>query len=75
MGILILVIMVQVRSFFVAGTDISAENLKSLAGINGGITLGFTLALAISVVKFLWDLWKEITVGQHRRAGYTAAVL
>ena len=36
---------------------------------------GFKIALAISVVKFLWDLWKEIRAGQHRRAGYTAAVL
>ena len=47
MGILILVVMVQVRSFFVAGTDISAGTLKSLAGINGGITLGFKIALAV----------------------------
>jgi hypothetical protein len=67
MGILILVIMVQVRTFFVAGTQISAENLKSLAGINAGITLGFKVVLAISVIKFLWDLWKEITGGQQRR--------
>ena len=75
MGILILVVMVQIRTFFVAGAEISAENLRSLAGINTGITFGFKIVLAISVVKFLWDLWKEITAGQHRRAGYTAAVL
>ncbi|HTF68009.1 MAG TPA: hypothetical protein VK638_35545 [Edaphobacter sp.] len=70
MGILILVIMVQVRTFFVAGTEISAENLRSLDGINAGITFGFKVALAISVVMFLWDLWKEISQGHHRRAGY-----
>ena len=73
MGILILVVMVQVRTFFVAGNQISAETMRSLAGINAGITVGFKLALAISVVKFLWDLWKEITEGQQRRAGYAAA--
>jgi hypothetical protein len=74
MGILILLVMVQVRTFFVAGAEISAENLRSLEGINAGITLGFKVVLAISVMKFLWDLWKEITSGQQRRAG-CAAVL
>jgi hypothetical protein len=74
MGILILLVMVQVRTFFVAGAEISAENLRSLEGINAGITLGFKVVLAISVIKFLWDLWKEITSDQQRRAG-CAAVL
>jgi hypothetical protein len=73
MGILILVIMVQVRTFFVAGMEISAETLRSLAGINTAITLGFKIGLAISVIKFLYDLWKEITSDQHRRTGYVAA--
>ena len=73
MGILILVVMVQVRTFFVAGSDISADMLRSLAGINTAITLGFKIALAISVIKFLHDLWKEITTDQHRRTGYVAA--
>jgi hypothetical protein len=73
MGILILVIMVQVRTFFVAGAEISAENLRSLEGINAGITLGFKFALAICVIKFLWDLWKEISQGQQRRSRYAAA--
>jgi hypothetical protein len=72
MGILILVVMVQVRSFFVAGTDISPENLQSLAGINASITLGFKAVLAITVLQFLWNLWKEITGSQHRR-GYVTA--
>ncbi len=72
LGILILVLMVEVRTFFVAGSEISAENLRSLAGINAGITLGFKVALAISVIKFVWDLWKEISPGQHRRGDYAA---
>jgi hypothetical protein len=73
MGILILVVMVQVRTFFVAGTQISGETMHSLAGINAAITFGFKVALAISVVKFLWDLWKEITEGQHSRMGCAPA--
>src|SRR5258708_16532182 len=39
LGILILVVMVQIRTFFVAGTEISAENLRSLAGVNTSIPL------------------------------------
>jgi hypothetical protein len=69
MGILILVVMVQVRTFFVAGAEISADTLHSLAGINAGITLAFKFVLAISVVKFLFDLWKEVTGAQQSRAG------
>ena len=74
MGILILVIMVQVRTFFVAGSNISIENLHALEGLNAAITLGFKVVLALSIIKFLWDLWKEVTSTQQRHAG-CAAVL
>jgi len=74
LGIILLVIMVQVRAFFVSGSGISAESLHSLEGINSGITLGFKVVLAISAVKFLWDLWQEISTGQHRRADYAAVL-
>lgn len=70
MGILILAIMVQVRQFFVAGAEISAKNLQSLAGINAGINLGFKLALAISIVKFCWDAWKLVTTSHEHRTRY-----
>jgi hypothetical protein len=72
LGILILVVMVQVRTYFVAGDSISAENLQSLAGINAGISLGFKVVLAISVVKFCWDLWKLISGREQAQAGYAA---
>jgi hypothetical protein len=72
MGILILVIMVQVRQYFVAGAQITSENLHSLAGINAGISFGFKVALAISAVKFCWDVWKVMSSGQAQRAGYVA---
>ena len=74
LGILILVLMVQVRTFFVSGSSITAESLHSLQGINAGITFGFKVALAISAIKFLWDLWQEISTGQHRRADYVAVL-
>jgi hypothetical protein len=74
LGILILVIMVQVRIFFVSGSNVTAESLHSLQGINNGITFGFKVALAISAIKFVWDLWQEISTGQHRRAHYAAVL-
>lgn len=73
LGIMILVIMVHVRTFFIAGSGISAQSLQSLNGINAGITLGFKVALAISAVKFAWNLWKEIAADQRRT--HYAAVL
>jgi hypothetical protein len=75
LGIMILVIMVQVRAFFVAGAGVSVETLRAVEGINAGVTLGFKLVLAMTVVKFAWDLWKELSAGQHRRRAGCAAVL
>jgi hypothetical protein len=74
LGVMILVVMVQVRTFFVAGSPVSMESLHSIEGINAGITLGFKLALAVSLVKLAWDLWKEISTGEHRRADYAAVL-
>ena len=74
LGILIMVVMVQVRTFFVAGSGISAESLHSLDGINAGITLGFKVGLAVAAVKFAWDLWKEISAEQHRGADYATVL-
>ena len=50
----------------------AAENLKSLAGINAGITKGLQLALAIAVVKFCWDAWKTLTATRKPTTGYVA---
>jgi len=74
LGILIVAVMVQVRTLFVAGNGISAEGLRSIEGINAGITLAFEVALALSLVKFVWDLWKEISAEQHRRTDYAAVL-
>ena len=59
-GILIITVMVQARSYFVPGTTVGAMSLKDLAAINSAINLGFKVVLAISVVKLLWDIWKMI---------------
>jgi hypothetical protein len=75
LGIIMLVIMVQVRAFFAAGPGASAESVHALVGINAGVTLGFKLVLAMTVVKFAWDLWKELSAGQHRRRDGYATVL
>jgi hypothetical protein len=75
LGVMILVVMVQVRSLFVAVPGTSLTNLSSLEGVNAGIAFGFKIALAFAVVKFGWDLWKEISARQHRQRAHFAAVL
>jgi len=59
-GILIITIMVQARSYFVAGTTAGAMSLEDLATVNSAINFGFKIVLAITVVKLLWDIWKMI---------------
>jgi hypothetical protein len=61
MGILIITVMVQARSYFVPGTTIGAMSMHDLAALNSAINLGFKVVLAISVLKLLWDIWKMIT--------------
>jgi hypothetical protein len=75
LGVMILVVMVQVRSLFVALPGTSLTNLSSLEGVNAGIAFGFKIALAFAVVKFGWDVWKEISARQHRQRAHFAAVL
>jgi hypothetical protein len=60
MGILIITVMVQARSYFVPGTTAGALSMHDLAAINSAINLGFKIVLAISVVKLLWDIWQMI---------------
>ena len=69
LGILILVIIVQVRSYFVPATALTIESAKTLAGINAGISFGFKVALAISVLKLLWNLWQIMSGAQQKRVG------
>ncbi len=70
-GILILVVMVQARTYFVPlheGSNL--PTLTNLAQVNYSVNLGFKVALGISVVKFLWDLWQSLTESRNKAAGY-----
>lgn len=75
LGIMVLVVMVQVRTLFVAAPGISASSLSSLVGINAGVAFGIKIALAIALVNFAWDVWKEISASQRRQRAHFAAVL
>jgi hypothetical protein len=59
-GILIIAVMVQARTYMVPGTGVGAMSLKDLATLNTAINFGFKVALALSVVKLLWDIWKMV---------------
>jgi hypothetical protein len=37
-----------------------AASLTNLASVNYSVKLGFKIALAVTVVKFPWDLWQAI---------------
>jgi len=70
MGILIITIMVQARSYFVPGTAAGSISLKDLAAVNSAINLGFKLVLAICVLKLLWDIWQMIVHTDAKDNGY-----
>jgi hypothetical protein len=70
-GIFILVVMVQARSYFAPLRE--GSNLLSrtnLASINYSVNLAFKIALAVSVVKFLWDLWQALAGSRVKAAGF-----
>ncbi len=59
-GILVLVVMVQARTYFAPVPSGAGMNLANLASVNYSLNLGFKIVLAISVVKFLWEIWQMI---------------
>jgi hypothetical protein len=73
MGIAVLAIMVQVRAFFVPAAAITADKLQSLGSLNTAMNLGFRLALALSIAKWLWDAWKLMRSHGESGAAYVAA--
>jgi hypothetical protein len=73
MGILILTVMVQARSYLVPGTTVGAMSLQDLVVINTSLNLVFKLALAISVLKLLWDIWQMIAHADSKNKGYATA--
>jgi len=69
LGILILTVLVQVRSFFVPTAALTTENLRALEGINTAINFGFRVVLIITVLKLAVDLWKLLSGAQQKQPG------
>jgi hypothetical protein len=68
-GILIIAVMVQARTYMVPGTSVGAMSMKDLAALNMAINLGFKVVLVISVLKLLWDIWKMISSSRAGQKG------
>ncbi len=69
-GILILLVIVQARSYFVPLSEGSnAPSLANLAQVNYSVNLGFKIALAVCVIKFLWDLWEAVSRSGGKASG------
>lgn len=73
-GILILTVMVQARSYLVPGTNVGAMSLHDLVVINSSINLAFKLVLAISVLKLLRDVWKLVMDSHEEKPGRITAL-
>jgi hypothetical protein len=69
-GILILVVMVQARTFFVPLPSSGGISLANLAQVNYSVNLGFKIALAVTVVKFLWDMWQMVAGTRAGQKGF-----
>ncbi|MDW5265685.1 MULTISPECIES: hypothetical protein [Acidobacteriaceae] len=69
LGIGILAVLLQARSYFAPAAALSAHDLGSLAGVNALIHLGFEIGLAVRIFKLLWDLWKMIAASTVPRTG------
>jgi hypothetical protein len=68
-GILILVVMVQARTYFAPVH--SGEPLPNVSSMmNYSLNLGFKIALAVTVVKFLWDVWQAIVSSRAGQKGF-----
>jgi len=70
-GILILVVMVQARTYFAPShPGEGMPNLANLASVNYSVNLGFKIALAVTVMKFLWDLWRTVVRTRAGQKGF-----
>ena len=69
-SILILVVMVQGRTYFAPSPGGQRLlDLHTLASVNYAVNLGFKIALAVSIVKFLWDAWQMVANSQAKQNG------
>jgi hypothetical protein len=73
-GILIIAVMVQARTYMVPGTSVGAISMKDLTTLNAAINFGFKVALVLSVVKLLWDVWKMIVSSRAEQKGFVTVL-
>jgi hypothetical protein len=73
-GILIIAVMVQARTYMVPGTSVGAMSMKDLTTLNAAINFGFKVALVLSVVKLLWDVWKMIVSSRAEQKGFVTVL-
>jgi hypothetical protein len=73
-GILIIAVMVQARTYMVPGTSVGAMSMKDLTTLNAAINLGFKVALVLSVVKLLWDIWKMVVSSRAGQKGFVTVL-
>jgi hypothetical protein len=73
-GILIIVVMVQARTYMVPGTSIGAMSMKDLTTLNTAINFGFKVVLVISVIKLLWDIWKMAVSSRAGQKGFVTVL-
>jgi hypothetical protein len=73
-GILIIAVMVQARTYMVPGTSVGAMSVKDLATLNTAINFGFKVALVLSVVKLLWDVWKMIVSSRAEQKSFVTVL-
>jgi hypothetical protein len=73
-SILILVVMVQARTYFAPSPSGRLPSLQILTSVNYSINLGFKIALAVSIVKFVWDLWQMVVSSQAKHNRFVRAL-
>jgi hypothetical protein len=73
-SILILVVMVQARTYFAPSPTGGPPDFHTLASVNYSINLGFKIALAVSIVKFVWDVWQMVVSSQAKQNGFVRAL-
>jgi hypothetical protein len=74
-SILILVVMVQARTYFAPSPEgHRLLDLNTLVSVNYAVNLGFKIALAVSIVKLLWETWQMIAGSQAKQNGFVRAL-
>jgi hypothetical protein len=69
LGVGILVVLIEARSYFVPTAALTTHSLGSLVALNSLIGLGFKIGLVIRIFKLFWDIWKMMTESSAPRAG------